>query len=418
MKDFITANRLDNLEGEAAFAVLAKASELTLQNGKYPGGERYGNAKARELEAKGIDIKHFEVGEPDFPTPLNIREAGKKAIDDGLTFYSPAQGYMPFREAIVDYADSYKNIKTNTSEVVVTPGGKSMIFFTLMCLVNPGDEVIYPDPGYPAYRSMIKFTGGIPVPVNLVEEKGYRFDLDELESKLSDKTKLIILNSPGNPTGGVLTPEDIDKIAELIENKNTYVFSDEIYDRLIYEGTTKSIRSIPSVKDRVIVADSFSKSYAMTGWRLGYGIMNPMLAEQMTKLQINCNSCTSTFVQVAGIEALKGPQDDVDKMRAEFMKRRDIVVEGLNDIRGFSCMKTAGAFYAFTNVKSTGFESSELANTILEESGVALLDGSSFGDNGKGYLRLSYANSEANIYEALNRIDLLMNRLMKNNKVG
>lgn len=396
MKNFITADRLENLEGEAAFAVLAKA---------------------RELEAKGMDIKHFEVGEPDFPTPLNIREAGKKAIDDGLTFYSPSQGYMPFREAIVDYAASYKKIKTNTDEVVVTPGGKSMIFFTLMCLVNPGDEVIYPDPGYPAYRSMIKFTGGIPVPVNLVEEKGYRFDLDELESKLSDKTKLIILNSPGNPTGGVLTPEDIDKIANLIENRNTYVFSDEIYDRLIYEGTTKSIGSIPSVKDRVIVADSFSKSYAMTGWRLGYGIMNPVLAQQMTKLQINCNSCTSTFVQVAGIEALKGPQNEVEKMRAEFMKRRDLVVEGLNSIKGFSCMKTAGAFYAFANVKSTGFESSELASTILEDTGVALLDGESFGDNGKGYLRLSYANSQENIIEALNRIDMLMARLMKSRRV-
>jgi aspartate/methionine/tyrosine aminotransferase len=396
MKNFITADRLENLEGEAAFAVLAKA---------------------RELEAKGMDIKHFEVGEPDFPTPLNIREAGKKAIDEGLTFYSPAQGYMPFREAIVDYAASYKNIKTNTDEVVVTPGGKSMIFFTLMCLVNPGDEVIYPDPGYPAYRSMIKFTGGIPVPVNLVEEKGYRFNLDELESKLSDKTKLIILNSPGNPTGGVLTPEDIDKIANLIENRSTYVFSDEIYDRLIYEGTTKSIGAIPSVKDRIIVADSFSKSYAMTGWRLGYGIMNPVLAQQMTKLQINCNSCTSTFVQVAGIEALKGPQNEVEKMRAEFMKRRDLVVEGLNSIKGFSCMKTAGAFYAFANVKSTGFESSELASIILEDTGVALLDGESFGDNGKGYLRLSYANSQENIIEALNRIDMLMSRLTKSRKV-
>lgn len=395
MKNLLMADRMDRLEGEAAFAVLAKA---------------------RELEAKGMDIKHFEVGEPDFPTPLNIREAGKKAIDDGLTFYSPAQGYMPFREAISDYSKQYKNIDTDTSEIVVTPGGKSMIFFTLMCLVNPGDEVIYPDPGYPAYRSMIKYTGGIPVPVNIVEEKGYSFDLDELESKISDRTKLIIINSPGNPTGGVLPPEDIDRIAEIIENKNIYVFSDEIYDRLIYEGTTKSIASIPSVKDRIIVADSFSKSYAMTGWRLGYGIMNPVLAEEMTKLQINCNSCTSTFVQVAGIEALNGPQDQVDMMRAEFMKRRDLVVEGLNSIKGFSCMKTSGAFYAFANVKSTGLESSELATTILEESGVALLDGASFGDNGKGYLRLSYANSEENIIEALNRIDLLMGRIMKNRR--
>lgn len=395
MKNLLMADRMDRLEGEAAFAVLAKAIEL---------------------EAKGMDIKHFEVGEPDFPTPLNIREAGKKAIDDGLTFYSPAQGYMPFREAISDYSKQYKNIDTDTSEIVVTPGGKSMIFFTLMCLVNPGDEVIYPDPGYPAYRSMIKYTGGIPVPVNIVEEKGYSFDLDELESKISDRTKLIIINSPGNPTGGVLPPEDIDRIAEIIENKNIYVFSDEIYDRLIYEGTTKSIASIPSVKDRIIVADSFSKSYAMTGWRLGYGIMNPVLAEEMTKLQINCNSCTSTFVQVAGIEALNGPQDQVDMMRAEFMKRRDLVVEGLNSIKGFSCMKTSGAFYAFANVKSTGLESSELATTILEESGVALLDGASFGDNGKGYLRLSYANSEENIIEALNRIDLLMGRIMKNRR--
>ncbi|SHI85852.1 Aspartate/methionine/tyrosine aminotransferase [Dethiosulfatibacter aminovorans DSM 17477] len=395
MKNLFMADRMDKLEGEAAFAVLAKA---------------------RELEAKGMDIKHFEVGEPDFPTPMKIREAGKKAIDDGLTFYSPAQGYMPFREAIADYAKQYKNIDTDTSEIVVTPGGKSMIFFTLMCLVNPGDEVIYPDPGYPAYRSMIKYTGGIPVPVNIIEEKGYSFDLDELESKISDRTKLIIINSPGNPTGGVLPPEDIDRIAELIENKNIYVFSDEIYDRLIYEGTTKSIASIASVKDRVIVADSFSKSYAMTGWRLGYGIMNPVLAEEMTKLQINCNSCTSTFVQVAGIEALKGPQDEVDRMRGEFMKRRDLVVEGLNSIKGFSCMKTAGAFYAFANIKSTGLESSELASTILEESGVALLDGASFGDNGKGYLRLSYANSEENIMEALNRIDLLMGRIMKNRR--
>jgi aspartate aminotransferase len=392
MKGLQFAQRLNNLEGEAAFSVLAKS---------------------KELEAQGRNIIHFEVGEPDFQTPKNIREAGMAAIEQGMTFYAPAQGYMPFREAISRHVKKYKNIDATPDRIVVTPGGKSMIFFTLMSLVNPGDEVIYPDPGYPAYRSMIKFTGGIPVPVALVEENNFRFDLDELESKITSKTKLIILNSPGNPTGGVLTPSDIDRIANLIEKKSIYVFSDEIYDRIIYEGITKSIGSISSVKDQVIVADSFSKSYAMTGWRLGYGIMNPELAQKMTLMQINCNSCTATFTQLAGIEALNGPQDVVENMRLEFMKRRDAVVEGLNSIRGFSCMKTAGAFYAFPNVKSSGFESGDLADIILQESGVALLDGAGFGDQGKGYLRISYASSMENIYEALNRIDMLMIRLFK-----
>lgn len=384
------ADRVLNLSGESAFEVLAKANAL---------------------ESQGINVIHLEIGEPDFPTPRNIVERAKKALDEGYTHYAPAQGYIPLREAIVEYAKKYKNIDTDISEIIVTPGAKPIIFYTFMALVNKGDEVIYPDPGFPIYRNLIHFLEATPVPIKLREENDFRFDIEELRSKITPKTKLIIINSPANPTGGVLTPEDIDKIADLIAGKGIYVLSDEIYDRICYSGKVKSIASIPKMKDWTIVVDGFSKSYAMTGWRLGYGIMNRELAKYFTNLMINSNSCVATFTQIAGIEALTGPQDAVTKMVEEFKKRRDIIVDGLNSIKGFNCKKPEGAFYAFPNIKDTGMSSQQLADYLLMNAGVATLSGTGFGEAGEGYLRLSYANSIENIEIALERIDKAMTKL-------
>lgn len=384
------SDRMGNLSGESAFEVLAKA---------------------KALEAQGKNVIHFEIGEPDFDTPKNIVEAAKKALDDGFTHYATAQGYLPLREAIVNYAKKYKNVDANTDEVVVTPGGKPVIYYTFMALINAGDEVIYPDPGFPIYRNLIRFLDAVPVPVSIREEKGFRLDIDELKSKITSKTKLIILNSPANPTGGVLTPEDIDAIADAVKGKGIYVLSDEIYERIVYSGQVKSIASIPGMKDWTIILDGFSKTYAMTGWRLGYGIMNKELAKRMTDLMINSNSCVATFTQVAGIEALSGPQDAVLAMVEEFKKRRDIIVDGLNSIKGFSCKKPEGAFYAFPNITKTGMTSKELADYLLNNAGVATLAGSGFGSAGEGYLRLSYANSIDNIKLALERIDKAMKQI-------
>lgn len=384
------SDRMGNLSGESAFEVLAKA---------------------KALEAQGKNVIHFEIGEPDFDTPKNIVETAKKALDDGFTHYATAQGYLPLREAIVNYAKKYKNVDSNTDEVVVTPGGKPVIYYTFMALVNAGDEVIYPDPGFPIYRNLIRFLDAVPVPVSIKEEKGFRLDIDELKSKITSKTKLIILNSPANPTGGVLTPEDINAIADAVKGKGIYVLSDEIYERIVYSGQVKSIASIPGMKDWTIILDGFSKTYAMTGWRLGYGIMNKELAKRMTDLMINSNSCVATFTQVAGIEALSGPQDAVLAMVEEFKKRRDIIVDGLNSIKGFSCKKPEGAFYAFPNITKTGMTSKELAEYLLNNAGVATLAGSGFGNAGEGYLRLSYANSIDNIKLALERIDKAMKQI-------
>lgn len=378
------ATRLDRLGGESAFEVLARA---------------------KELEAQGKSIVHFEIGEPDFNTPKNIVEAGIKALNSGFTHYAPAQGYLPFREAIANYAQNYKGVNTNPDEVVVVPGGKPIMFYTIMALVNKGDEVIYPDPGFPIYRSMINFVEGIPVPLSIKEENNFRLDVNELKSKITAKTKLIILNSPANPTGGVLTKEDIDAVADAIRGKGIYVLSDEIYERIVYSGSVKSIASIPDMKDWTIILDGFSKTYAMTGWRLGYGIMNKELAKKVTDLMINSNSCVATFTQIAGIEALTGPQDAVKEMVEEFRKRREIIVDGLNSIKGISCKKPEGAFYAFPNIMETGMKSKDIASYLLNTAGVATLSGDSFGGYGEGYLRLSYATSIENIEKALERIE-------------
>jgi len=384
------AQRLENLSGESAYQVLSKA---------------------KKLEAQGRSIVHMEIGEPDFDTPENIVQAAKKALDNGFTHYTEAQGYLPFRQAIADYALKYKGIHTCPEEIIVTPGGKPVMFYAILSLVNPGDEVIYPDPGFPIYKSLIRLAGGIPVPLSILEKNDFRIDLNELESKITDRTTLLIINTPANPTGGILTPDDIDRIAELLRERSTYVLSDEIYDRIIYEGSTKSIASIPHMKDRTIVLDGFSKAYAMTGWRLGYGIMSKALATEVVNFIVNTNSCCSAFSQVAGIEALNGPQESVDIMRNEFHKRRDIIVNGLNSVKGFSCKKSPGAFYVFPNITDTGKTSAEVANYLLETAGVAVLSGASFGACGEGHLRLSYSTSIENINEALERIHSAMLRL-------
>lgn len=390
MKEPKFADRMSRLGSESAFQVFARA---------------------KKMEAEGRNIIHFEIGEPDFDTPQNIINAGKRALDEGFTHYAAAQGHLPLREAIVYYAKKYKGITANVDEVVVTPGGKPIMFYAITALVNPGDEVIYPSPGFPIYESLIKFVGGIPIPLPLREENDFRVDVDELKSKMNSKTKMLILNSPANPTGGVLTEEDVNAIADLVVGKEIYVLSDEIYDRIIHEGSTKSIASIDEMKDWTIVLDGFSKAYAMTGWRLGYGIMSKSIARQVTDLMINTNSCTAQFTQIAGMEALMGPQDAVEHMKNEFSKRRKVIVDGLNQIKGFKCKNSPGAFYAFPNIKDTGMTSKEMSDYLLSEAGVAVLSGSSFGAYGEGYLRFSYATSIDNINMALGRIDEAINKL-------
>lgn len=378
------ADRMSRLGGESAFEVLARA---------------------KVLEAQGKNVVHFEIGEPDFVTPKNIVEAGRKALDDGYTHYAPSQGYLPLRETIAEYAKKYKNVDTCADEVVVVPGGKPVMYYTFLALVNAGDEVIYPNPGFPIYQNLVQFVEAVPVPVDIKEENGFRLDINELKSKITSKTKLIILNSPANPTGGVLTSEDIDAVADAVAGKGIYVLSDEIYDRIVYSGNVKSIASIPGMKYWTIILDGFSKAYAMTGWRLGYSITNKELAKKITGLMTNSNSCVATFTQIAGIEALTGPQDAVTEMLEEFSKRREIIVNGLNSIKGISCRKPEGAFYAFPNITGTGMKSKEFADFLLNTAGVATLSGSSFGSCGEGYLRLSYANSISNIELALERIE-------------
>jgi len=362
-------------------------------------------ARAKALEAQGKHVVHFEIGEPDFATPENIVEAGKKALDSGYTHYTSSQGYLPLREAIAEYAKKYKNVDTCADEIVVVPGGKPVMYYTFLALVNKGDEVIYPNPGFPIYQNLVSFVEAVPVPVDIKEENDFRLDINELKSKITSRTKLIILNSPANPTGGVLTPGDIDAVAEAVKGRGIYVLSDEIYERIVYTGNVKSIAAVPGMKDWTIILDGFSKAYAMTGWRLGYSITNKELAQKITTLMTNSNSCVAAFTQVAGIEALTGPQDAVSEMVEEFRKRREIIVNGLNSIRGISCRKPEGAFYAFPNITGTGMSSKEAADFLLNTAGVATLSGASFGSCGEGYLRLSYANSIANIELALERIE-------------
>ena len=361
--------------------------------------------KAKALEAQGRNIIHLEIGEPDFDTPSNIVEAGCDALRKGFTHYGPSAGMPELRKVIAEYVSETRRVNVTPDEVVVVPGGKPIIFFSILSLAEEGDEIIYPNPGFPIYESMINYVGAKAVPIRLREELEFRLDLDEFASLINDRTKLIILNSPQNPTGGVLTKDDITAIARAIGDRNFMVLSDEIYSRLIFEGEDHSIMSIDGMKERTILLDGFSKTYAMTGWRMGYGVMRADLATHISRLMINSNSCTASFTQVAGIEALKGEQGVVDEMRAKFQKRRDVMVAGLNKIKRFSCRVPHGAFYVFPNITRTGWPSKKLADALLEDAGVAALSGTAFGEFGEGYLRFSVANSIENIEEALNRID-------------
>ena len=361
--------------------------------------------KAKALEAQGRDIIHLEIGEPDFDTPENIIEAGCDALRKGFTHYGPSAGMMELREAIAKYVAKTRRVTVAPDEVVVVPGGKPIIFFSILALAEEGDEIIYPNPGFPIYESMINYVGAKAVPIRLREELDFRLDVNELASLINDRTKLIIVNSPQNPTGGVLTRDDIDAIAGAIGDRNIMVLSDEIYSRLIFEGEDYSIMSIDGMKERTILLDGFSKTYAMTGWRMGYGVMRSDLATHVSRLMTNSNSCTASFTQIAGVEALCGSQDVVDEMRAKFKKRRDVMVAGLNKIKGFSCRIPHGAFYVFPTITKTGWPSKKLADALLDDAGVAALSGTAFGEYGEGYLRLSVANSIENIEQALDRID-------------
>jgi aspartate/methionine/tyrosine aminotransferase len=378
------AKRMKRLGTETAFEVLVKA---------------------KALAAQGRDIIHLEIGEPDFDTPGNIIDAGCDALRKGFTHYGPSAGMVELREVIAKYVSETRRVNVTPEEVVVVPGGKPIIFFSILALAEDGDEIIYPNPGFPIYESMINYVGAKAVPIRLREELDFRLDVDEFASLVNDRTKLVIVNSPHNPTGGVLEKKDIDAIARAIGDRNIMVLSDEIYSQLIFDGEEHSIMSIDGMKERTILLDGFSKTYAMTGWRMGYGVMRADLATHISRLMTNSNSCTASFTQVAGIEALRGPQKSVDAMRAEFKKRRDVMVAGLNKIKGFSCRVPHGAFYVFPNITKTGWPSKKLADALLEEAGVAALSGTAFGSFGEGYLRFSVANSIEKIKEALDRID-------------
>ena len=378
------AGRMQRLGTETAFEVLVRA---------------------RALERQGKDIIHLEIGEPDFDTPANIIEAASDALHKGWTHYGPSAGLPELREAIAREVSRTRGVPVTPEEVVVVPGGKPIIFFSMLALIEEGDEVVYPNPGFPIYESMINFLGAKAVPIQLREDREFRLDVDELAGLISDRTKLIILNSPHNPTGGVLTQNDVREIAEAIGDRDIMVLSDEIYGRLIFEGEHHSILSLPDWKDRTILLDGFSKTYAMTGWRMGYGVMRADLAAQMSRLMTNSNSCTASFTQVAGIEALNGDQSSVERMCAEFKKRRDLFHVRINRIKGFSCLKPKGAFYMFPNIQATGWKSKPLADALLEQAGVAALSGTSFGAFGEGYLRFSVANSIGKLNAALDRVE-------------
>lgn len=368
--------------------------------------------KARALEARGKHIIHLEIGEPDFDTPANIKEAAKKALDGGFTHYGPAHGLPQLRKAIAEDVSRSRGIAVEPDQVIVTPGAKPIMFFVIMACVNEGEEVIYPNPGFPIYESVIEFVNAKAVPLVLREEKGFRFDIGDLKKAISPKTRMLIINTPQNPTGGILTEDDLREIASLAVKHDVVVLSDEIYGRTVYEGFQHvSIAKFPGMQERTIILDGFSKTYAMTGWRLGYGVMPTHLAEVVAKLQINSTSCTSSFSQIAGVEALRGPQTEVVRMVKEFQRRRDVIVDGLNRIKGFRCHKPLGAFYVFPNITGTGKDSRTLADYLLNEAGVACLSGTAFGKYGEGYLRFSYANSLENIQEALQRIDKAVRNL-------
>ena len=361
--------------------------------------------KARALERQGKSIIHLEIGEPDFDTPANVVEAAVDALHKGWTHYGPSAGLPDLRQTIAEYVGRTRAVKVTPEEVVVVPGGKPIIFFTMLALIDEGDEVIYPNPGFPIYESMIHYVGGEAVPIQLREDHDFSLDVSELAALITDRTKLIILNSPHNPTGGVMQRRDVEQVAKIIGDRNILVLSDEIYSRLLFEGEHFSIMSVPGMQERTILLDGFSKTYAMTGWRMGYGVMRPDLAAHMTRLMTNSNSCTASFTQIAGIEALRGDQSSVDHMCSEFKRRRDVFVSGLNKIKGFSCRLPKGAFYVFPNITRTGWKSKPLADALLDQAGVAALSGTAFGGFGEGYLRFSVANSMENLQLALERVD-------------
>jgi len=366
-------------------------------------------ARAKALEAKGRDIVHLEIGEPDFDTPKNIVDAAMTAIGRGFTHYGPSAGLPEARAAVAEYVARTRGVQVDPLQVVITPGAKPIIFFTVLALLDPGDEVIYPDPGFPIYESMAQYVGAKRVPLPLKEENNFAFDPDQLESLITKKTRLVIINSPHNPTGGVLPKETIARLSELAVKHDFYVLSDEIYSRVVYDGVQNwTPYSYPGMPERTIILDGHSKTYAMTGWRLGYGVFPKEMAARVAKLQTNSTSCTCSFTQIAGMEALQGPQDSVDAMLKEFKTRRDLVVEGLNKIKGFRCHRPSGAFYVFPNITGTGKTSKEMENYLMEEAGVAVLAGTSFGPQGEGFVRLSYANSQANLKKAIERIAAAM----------
>ncbi len=366
--------------------------------------------RARALEKQGRSVIHLEIGEPDFPTPKHVVEAGKRALDEGWTKYGPTQGLPELRDAIAAYVSRTRGIKVNGDSVCVVPGGKPIMFFTMFALLDPGDEVMYPDTGFPIYESMIRFLNAKPVPIPLLESRNFSLDVDLFRERLSPKTKLVILNSPHNPTGGIIPESDLKELAAILRDRDVMIMSDEIYSRIWYETQPTSITSHEGIIEKTIILDGFSKTYSMTGWRLGYGVMPTWLAGAVVKLMVNSNSCTASFTQRAGIAALEGPQDCVTAMVAEFRRRRDAIAKGLNQIPGFSCHPPAGAFYAFANVKGTGIPSGELADLLLNEAGVACLNGGAFGAEGEGYIRFSYANSLENILDAVSRIGKLADR--------
>lgn len=368
-------------------------------------------AKAQELESQGRDIIHLEIGQPDFDTPMNIKNVGKKAIDEGYTKYTSAQGLLKLREEIAKLVSETRHIHVYSDQVVVTPGAKPIIFFSILACVNEDEEVLYPNPGFPTYESVINFVDAKSIPIPLLEEKNFTVDIDFLKKAMNPNVKMVILNSPHNPTGGVLTQKDLKVISEMAVEYDIIVLSDEIYSEIIYDNEFHSISSFPDMKKNTIILDGFSKFHSMTGWRLGYGVMPFELARHITKLMVNSNSCAAAFTQMAGVEAIQGPQNEQKARVEKFRKRRDIIVEGLNKIKGFSCRTPKGAFYAFPNIKNLEMPSQELANYILEKAGVACLPGSCFGEFGEGYLRFSYANSVENIERALNRIQDAVDRL-------
>ena len=383
------ARRMSRLGTETAFEVLAKA---------------------RLLEAEGMDVIHLEIGEPDFDTPENVVRAGADALSGGFTHYGPSPGLPDVRERIAREIADTRQISVSADNVVVTPGGKPIMFFVLLALAEHGDEVLYPNPGFPIYESMINFAGAEAVPMPLREERGFNVDVEEAAAQITPATKLMVINSPNNPCGSAMSRDELRSLAELAVEHDLLVLSDEIYSRFLYDGEHHSITAFPGMTERTIILDGFSKTYAMTGWRLGYGVMPLELVEPISRLVTNSVSCTASFTQMAAIEALDGPQDDAYAMVAEFRRRRDLIVDGLNAIPGIRCPMPRGAFYVFPNVEGVGLSSAEFADRLLQEAGVASLSGESFGEYGRGYVRFSFANSAENIERALERIEAFVGK--------